>query len=94
MWRIHSYSPEIGFNAEFLIERISNFVYDSVDSSKKSSAIQTKIVLGSETNPLKNLGNYNTKQRGAQNFCLIRIFGLLFGDRIPSGNHHLFFYFF
>lgn len=47
---------EMGFNAQFLNERITNLVYDSVDSSNKPSA-------RFRDPSLSKIGDYNTKQK-------------------------------
>lgn len=73
--------PAMGFSAEVVNKRIENYVYPSMDSSNRPSPRFTDELL-------RKFGDYNTKQRGAQNFCLARLFGLMFGDLIPPNNSH------
>ncbi len=71
--------PEFGLSAALLNSRIKFFKYSRCDLSNKPSPRFTD-------EALKKYGNYSTKQRAAQNWCLIRMLPLLIGDHIPEGN--------
>jgi hypothetical protein len=68
-------------NSQVLNTRIRNFQYSLNDLRNKPSPKFTDATLGKE-------GNYNTKQRAAQNWCLARMLPLLIGDLIERGDPH------
>ncbi len=59
--------PELGVNADFLNERIEIFGFSFYDLSNKPSAKFTD-------DNIKTSGNYSTRQRAGQNFCLLNMF--------------------
>ena len=73
--------PELGITASFINERINLFQYSYYDLENKPSAKFTDDII-------KQIGNYSTKQRASQNFCLINVLPFLIGDKIPEGNKY------
>lgn len=67
------------FSASTLNDRLKRFQYSYYDSSNKPSP-------SFNTAQLRQSGNYKTKQRAAQNWCLMRMLPLLIGDLIPEGD--------
>ena len=65
--------------AETLNRRIKTFLYSESDSCNKPSPRFTD-------EGLKKEGNYNTKQRASQNWCLVRMLPLLIGDLVSVGD--------
>lgn len=76
---LREFQSTFGITAELLNRRIKLFNYTRTDKSNKPSPKFTN-------DGLRERGNYNTKQKGAQNWCLIRMFPYLVGDLIPRGN--------
>lgn len=68
-------------DASLLNRRIKNFQYSQNDLANKPSPRFTDVAL-------RQKGNYNTKQRGAQNWCLARMLPLLIGDLVERGDKH------
>lgn len=68
-------------DASLLNRRIKNFQYSQNDLANKPSPRFTDVAL-------RQKGNYNTKQRGAQNWCLARMLPLLIGDLVERGDAH------
>ena len=69
-------APSLHFSAELLNRRIQKFHYGFYDLKNKPSARFTQ-------QNLREQGNYSTKQRAAQQWCLLRMFPLIMGDLIP-----------
>lgn len=67
--------------ADLLNSRLQRFAFSFYDQSNKPSP-------KFKTNLLRKKGNYNTKQRASQNWCLIRMLPLLIGDLIPEGDEY------
>ena len=67
--------------ADTLNRRVKTFMYSASDSCNKPSPRFTD-------EGLRQVGNYNTKQRGAQNWCLIRMLPLLIGDLVEKDDAH------
>lgn len=70
--------PEYKMKSEELNKRLKDFHYGRYDLRNAPSE---------KFNDLKSMG-YRTGQRAAQNWCLLRNFPLLFGDRISQGDEH------
>jgi hypothetical protein len=70
---------DLNFSAKFINSRITFFEYGRSDLSNQPFAKFTD-------QALRKVGNYCTKQRAGQSWCLIRVFPLMFGDRIPFGH--------
>ena len=67
--------------ADTLNRWIKTFLYSASDSCNKPSHRFTD-------DGLRQVGNYNTKQRGAQYWCLIRMLPLLIGDLVEKDDAH------
>lgn len=78
---LREFQSRLGITAELLNSRISHFKYTRKDQSNKPSPKFT-------SENLRQEGNYNTKQRASQNWCLIRMLPLLIGDKIPRNDKH------
>ena len=72
---------KLGVNASFFIfdDRIKNFSY--YEQTNKPTLLLTN-------ESLKSKGNYSTKQKAGQNFCLSNMFPLLIGNKIPKDDIH------
>lgn len=73
--------PEYGINATLLNQRINSFQYSYYDLSNKPSARFTG-------ENIRRKGNYSTRQRAGQNFCLLNNFAMLIGDKVHKDNVH------
>lgn len=73
--------PQTAISAALLNRRIELFHYAFNDLANKPSPKFT-------TKGLKKKGNYLTKQRAAQNWCLVRMLPFLIGDLVSEGNDH------
>jgi hypothetical protein len=72
-------SPEFGMDAKLLNSRINTFQFSFYDLGNKPSAKFSD-------EKIRQKGNYSTKQRAGQNFCLLNMYTLLIGDKDPEGN--------
>lgn len=81
-WVMNPPTFGIAITAELLNQRINTFSYSLYDQKNKPSARFT-------TSMLREEGNYSTKQRAAQNWCLFRCFPLIVGDIIPENDPYL-----
>ena len=79
-WHLTSPGPK-KITASLLNNRITRFNFSKYDSKNKPSPNFSR-------KRIEDKMDYSTKQRGAQNGCLIRMFPLLIGDLIPRGNQH------
>lgn len=61
--------PELGVNADFVNQRIQNFGFSFYDLPNKPSAKFTN-------DNIKTSGNYSSRQRAGQNFCLLNMVDL------------------
>ena len=73
--------PNSKISAELLNRRISLFHYSFNDLANKPSPKFTN-------EGIKKLGNYLTKQRAAQNWCLARMIPFLIGDFLAEDNKY------
>jgi hypothetical protein len=74
-------SPEFGIDAELLNSRINTFQFSFYDPGNKPSSKFSD-------EKIRQKGNYSTKQRAGQNFCLLNMYPLLIGDKVPEGNFY------
>lgn len=80
--RYFATSDKYRLSAQEIISRLKRFGYSYYDQKNKPSPRFTDPLLRQET-------NYSTKQRAAQNWCLISILPLLLGDLIYVNDHYL-----
>ena len=74
-------NPDYNISADVLNSRLNRFQFSFYDKSNKPSP-------KFKNSLLRKKGNYNTKQRASQNWCLIRMFPFLIGDLIPEGDKY------
>ena len=78
-WITHK--PEYGIKASVLNSRKQRFNFGPYDDKNKPSENFQDVTI-------KKIGNYTTKQRASQQWCLMRKFPLLIGDLVPDDDQH------
>lgn len=79
VFRDFSQNPNYVFSAGELNNHLKRFGYSYYDKRNKPSPKFTDALI-------RKRGNYSTRQRASQNWCLIRMLPLIIGDLIEADN--------
>lgn len=81
MYHFVVHRPEYNINARLLNSRLKSFHYGPYDVTNKPTP-------SFKDENLRKKNDYRTCQKAIQNWTLVRLFPLMFGDVIPEGDPH------